>query len=336
MVKYTYQNIGNAYRYVKEIESIFTQKFVSEIAILSQDIVKNSLQPAGDFGASRILLEEKYLFELIDAEGISNKYKLIILPDNLIISEEIKDKLSEFLRNGGKLLVSGESAIENGKFIFDLGAEYKTKDKFCPTYFKTKYDIKYLSEEAMAVYCDSYNIKLTGKLLAEKIPPYFQREGEKFCSHYHTPCDYSQEKSPAITEGKDGIYISTQIFTDYYKNGCMNSKLMVVPLIDKLIEKRTVITNLPSQAKISLAERKGEYILHMLYANTIKRGDGIEIIEDIVPIYNINISIQVAQNIIKVKLFPQNYDIPFEYKDGRVEFFIKEMRIHQGVRLFYN
>lgn len=69
----------------------------------------------------------------------------------------------------------------------------------------------------------------------------------------------------------------------------------------------------------------------MLYANTVKRGNGIEVIEDIVPVCDAEFALLLAKPPRRVVLCPQGEEIPFAYADGRVCFTLPRFRVHQAV-----
>ena len=108
------------------------------------------------------MLEGKYLFENIDPDCDFSKYKLIILPDSIPVAGELKEKLQAFVKNGGKVLCSGESGVENGKFVFNLGAKYIGKSEIKPSYFRPEYKAVGLSSTSYIMYSDKYDVELCG------------------------------------------------------------------------------------------------------------------------------------------------------------------------------
>ena len=330
--EYTYRNIANAFSYYELLEKYNTGAFYAEVGVLSQDIVKNEFIQQGDTGACRILLEEKILFDVIDVSDISDRYKVIILPDTVELDDNSYGALRRYVDSGGKLLASGRSGLYNGRFAFDLGAKFVGRDELQPAYFVPRYQAGRFKDEPLVIYEASYAAESTGSVLSDKLLPYFNRTEEHFCSHMQTPCDYSR-RYVGITEGAHGIWIGAEIFTDYAKSGSMNDKQLVAPLLDRLLGGRTVTTNLPSQAKVSLLETEEGTVMHAFFANTIKRGSGVEVIEDIVPLERIKVSLNLGREAHKVTLLPQNVDIPYENGNGTVAFTIPEMKIHQAVKI---
>jgi hypothetical protein len=186
---------------------------------------------------------------------------------------------------------------------------------------------------ALVAYEKAYKIEATGKVLAKKLSPYFTRRGIRYCSHAHTPYD-PEKVSAGITEGKDGIYIASDLFSQYAKDGSLTARQLVAPLLDMLLGERTVITDLPTSGKAALYNKDGKTVCHLWYANTMKRGDGVEIVEDIVTLSKVTTSVKCPAKPSKVVLQPANQELNFEYKDGRVFFEIKDFNCYEIVEIY--
>lgn len=323
---YTYENIGEANAYIQCREAWRGGEYMAEAAIYSPT------RSDGRTGLSRILLEEKILFDLIDEGEISNKYKVIFLSDDEVLTESEYVALKRFVAGGGKLMAMGKNAMYDGKTAFDFGCEYQGEDEETPCYVQANYPLKYADGMAFVAYEKSYNVKATGKVLAKKLSPYFTRQGSRYCSHMHTPYDFDKQ-SAAITEGADGIYLASNLFAQYANDGSMTAKQLIAPLLDRLLGERTVKTSLPTSGKVALYQKDGNTVCHLLYANTMKRGNGVEIIEDIVTLSKVTTSIRCVQNPKKVVLQPQNQPLEFSYSKGRVSFTVQDFHCYQIVEL---
>ena len=293
----------------------------------------------GSTGASRILLEGKYLFDMVDTEADLSKYKLVILTDDSIIDEEVADKLREFTANGGKILATGDSALMNdgSGFAFDLGAKYIGTCEYCPSYLHPKFEMEGLYDASYVIYQPCNDIEATGDVLAYREDPYFNRSTFRFSSHLHTPNDPGKA-SPAITLGADGAYISFKLFSEYTTKGSLIAKQTVKHVIDVLLgENKTLTTSLPAQGVVTLMDQVAERRLvnHLLYASPVKRGKGVEVIEDIVPIYNTEVSIKLDREPTRVYLAPQDRDIDFDYTDGILTYTLAKLECHQMVVIDY-
>lgn len=342
----TYRLIGAAYQELEEKEEWLDHvKPVADIALFScqayssfMDGGQGERNPDADAGAVRMLLEGHYLFDVIDAESDMNRYKVVILPDCERITPALRDKLDAFLKGGGKILATGKSGLFEDKdvFAFDFGAEYLRESPYMPCYFRPDFEMEGLFCTAYVLYSQAEMVSLAdGASLGMQEVPYFNRTAAHFCSHQHTP-DSGEAAGPGMTQGKDGIYIGWQVFSEYAQRGALISKRMVQHALDLLLgQEKTLETSLGAQGVVTLMEQESRYVSHLLYAVPVKRGSGVEVIEDIVPVHNVSVRLRLPKAIKRAYLAPQREEIPFVQKDGAVEFKVEEVCCHQMVVLEY-
>lgn len=337
----TYDLIGSAYSELEEKEEwLDNVESVADIAIISPeayvgDLSTGQMTKVDDSGSGvcRIMLEGKYLFDVIDFESDLNKYKVIILPDVIRADTDFAKRLREFCDCGGKVLATGKSALyeNSNEFCLNLGAEWIKENPYKPDYFRPLEKIKDMGDTGYIMYGNGEKIRCIGNELGIRENPYFNRTRAHFCSHQHTPnsCEYG---GAGMTEGKDGIYIAWNIFADYAQSGKLHLKQMVIFALDRLLDSaKTLKTNLPAQGIVTLMKQSDRLICHLLYASPVKRGNGIEVIEDIVPIYNVELAIKTDKKINKVYLAPQKEDIDFTYENGYISVKLDKIECHQMV-----
>ena len=354
----TYSLISSAYKEVEEKEPWCSNtENIADAAILSSVSLHNkiTMDDPADAGAARILLESGILFDIIDAEMNFKKYKVLVLPDEIEITPLLKDKLDDYMIQGGKLFLSGRSGLnkECSKFLFDVGADVNGISEYShdfiqpskavqPDYVKTPF----------VMYTKSCRIKNRDSVsLGDVYDPYFNRSYKHFCSHQHTP--YKPEKSGYVcgVHKNNIVYLAHEVFKLYKTHAAVIYKDYIVNSLNLLLDDcKTVTTNMPSTARISLLqqEKENRYILHLLYANIIARGGmdlnvgsfseknkRIEIIEELLPLNNVNIRINLGEKIKKITLEPEGTEIPFSYKDGEIELKIDKFICHLMVVLHY-
>ena len=337
----TYDLIGSAYSELEEKEEwLDNVESVADIAIISPeayvgDLSTGQMTKVDDSGSGvcRIMLEGKYLFDVIDFESDLSKYKVIILPDVIRADIDFAKRLREFCDCGGKVLATGKSALyeNSNEFCLNLGAEWIKENPYKPDYFRPLEKIKDMGDTGYIMYGNGEKIRCIGNELGIRENPYFNRTRAHFCSHQHTPnsCEYG---GTGMTEGKDGIYIAWNIFADYAQSGELNLKQMAIFALDRLLDTaKTLKTNLPAQGIVTLMKQNDRLICHLLYASPVKRGNGIEVIEDIVPIYNVELAIKTDKKINKVYLAPQKEDIDFTYENGYISVKLDKIECHQMV-----
>ena len=337
----TYDLIGSAYSELEEKEEwLDNVESVADIAIISPeayvgDLSTGQMTKVDDSGSGvcRIMLEGKYLFDVIDFESDLSKYKVIILPDVIRADIDFAKRLREFCDCGGKVLATGKSALyeNSNEFCLNLGAEWIKENPYKPDYFRPLEKIKDMGDTGYIMYGNGEKIRCIGNELGIRENPYFNRTRAHFCSHQHTPnsCEYG---GTGMTEGKDGIYIAWNIFADYAQSGELHLKQMAIFALDRLLDTaKTLKTNLPAQGIVTLMKQNDRLICHLLYASPVKRGNGIEVIEDIVPIYNVELAIKTDKKINKVYLAPQKEDIDFTYDNGYISVKLAKIECHQMV-----
>lgn len=337
----TYDLIGSAYSELEGKEEwLDNVESVADIAIISPeayvgDLSTGQMTKVDDSGSGvcRIMLEGKYLFDVIDFESDLSKYKVIILPDVIRADIDFAKRLREFCDCGGKVLATGKSVLHenSNEFCLNLGAEWIKENPYKPDYFRPLEKIKDMGDTGYIMYGNGEKIRCIGNELGIRENPYFNRTRAHFCSHQHTPnsCEYG---GAGMTEGKDGIYIAWNIFADYAQSGELHLKQMVIFALDRLLDSaKTLKTNLPAQGIVTLMKQSDRLICHLLYASPVKRGNGIEVIEDIVPIYNVELAIKTDRKINKVYLAPQKEDIDFTYDNGYISVKLAKIECHQMV-----
>ena len=352
----TYKMIGSAYEQVLAKEPWCDNiENIADIGLLSSSAV-NAVKQAGmhddsaDTGAARILLEGHFLFDVIDAEMNFAKYKVLVLPDNISINDDLKSKLDKYLSNGGKLFLTGTSGLrDSGKgFIFDIGADYHGRSEYQPDYVLPNKELRpSFVDSPLVMYLPSQRIKATnGSSLGKIHDPYFNRNYEHFCSHQHAPAKPEPSGFDCGVHKDNILYLAHPVFSIYRGLGAVAYKEYIINTLNLLLGEPTVKVNLPSTGRVTLTRQKKHirYILHLLYANTISRGGSmelsggtlagktsIEIIDELVPLYNINISLNTPTKIECVRCVPSGEKLDFNQKDNSLEFILPKLQCHQMI-----
>ncbi len=330
----TYGLIGKAYSLIEEKEPwLDGAVHVADIAVLSAEALIKDRDVKADTGANRMLLESKYLYNFIDETIDFSKYKMLILPDVKILSDETIEKVKKFAENGGKVLASGEALVKDGEFFLDIGAKFKGVNEFNPTYLIPQYETANgVTEYVMR--CKSFLIDAVDcSVEAYMQNPYYNRTLEHFCSHMHAPNNPEKSFPAAVIKGNIA-YIGWDIFTGYANLGHICFKELFKHIAETLLgNEATVFTNLPDKAVVTLTkqEKENRSILHLLFAHTTLRGQNTEVIEDTVPLYNVLCSVKCDSKPTKITLEPEGKEISFEYNNGRADFTVPKVDIHQMV-----
>lgn len=366
----TYELIGEAYREVQEKEAyVEDTELVQDIAILSleamgsdrhqhnllamaeketlgEEYFKENLLSEGtrsDVGALRLLRECGFLFDFIDTEMDFEKYKVILIPDYGTIDSELEEKLLRYLKKGGRLYLSGCSGVREGstEFMEGIPLKYCGESKYQPLYVKPGFRLKNFENSSFVVYGKAHEVTAeTGTEVSEDAEfqaPYFNRTPIHFCSHMHAPCS-NEHYSTAIFTGAQFVYVAFNLFEEYKENGSFIVKDIFRHTMDTLLKKdKTIYTTLPSEGVVTLARSREEpyYINHLLYAVPVKRGDGIEIIEDILPVYDIRVELRIPEKVTGVRCVPQQEELQFEQLHGVLCYTVPVLECHQMIQITY-
>ena len=337
----TYSLIGKAYEHVEKREPwLVGTKHIADIAVMSAEAVsgkrkkKENRSNKADCGANRLLLENKYLYNFVDEDTDLSGYKLLILPDVEMTSDTLVAKIKEFIKSGGKVLATANSIVKDGEFVLDTGARFIGENEFYPTYLVPGYDtVNGKTEYVMR--CNSYMFEAVDcETPAFVQNPYFNRTSEHFCSHMHAP-NNPEAQYPAVAIKGNVAYIGWDIFTAYATHGHLCFKELFKFVTDSLLGDKTAYASLPDRAVVTLTRQGKEKrsILHLLFAHTTVRGEHTEVIEDIVPLYNVACRVKCNEKPSEICLVPENKALEFEYHDGYASFVVPEVNIHAMIEI---
>lgn len=334
----TYRIIGEAYKLVSECEEWCRDASqISEVAILSSEAcgnIEKLFENSSDTGAGRMLLEKHVLFDIIDPMADFKKYKVLILPDSIRLDDNLQNRIASFLKNGGSVIASDESLLsaDEDKFAVNFGAEYIGKSEWNPDYIVADKLSDGLVKSPFIMYERASKIKIKNcEILSKVQKPYFNRTFDHFCSHLHTP--YEKESDyPAVVKKSNIVYFAHPIFKAYrnigqqlYRDLFFNALLTVF--------KPSLEIKLPSAGRVTLTKQsdKNRYIMHVLFGYKEVRGQGIEVIENEVPLFNVNVKLKLKEKIKSIKLEPQGENIKFTQNNDWVIFTIPKVSLHQMI-----
>lgn len=329
----TYDLIGFAYKQVAEKESWCEgAKAVVDIAVFTAEEFVEMRTPDMMLGAVKLLQEGSHQFDIVDSQSDIGKYKLLILPDAITIEKELANKISNYLAAGGSLIASYKSGLSTDQNAFAMpewGLSYVGEAPYSPDFIVPTHRInKGLPDTELVMYLKGLEVKAdhNSEVLAEVNIPYFNREWDHFVSHKHTPSSGKMGYPGVIKKGQV-IYFAHPVFTQYARNAPLWCKKLVLNSIELLIPEQLVRHNGPSSLITALNDQphKRRKVLHLLHYVPERRGKEFDTIEDVIPVYNIAISVKITGKPKSVKAVPAGRTIPFNYRNGRVEFIVDKI-----------
>ncbi len=219
------------------------------------------------------------------------------------------------------------------KFVIEnMGVELIDQGKYEQDYVVAEESIaKGLYNTEYILYDQGLYLKPVGdtKTLASLYHPYFNRNYKHFYSHSQTPVEKKSEY-PAITQNGNIIYCAHPIFSMYKTHGMQAYKQLVLNCLALLIPDKQVIAQVPTTAHINLnyQDSHDRYVLHILHYISERRCEQIDVIEDVIPLHNINLHAKLPKAPKKVYCVPSGNPLEFTFKDGHAVVCVPEVLGH--------
>lgn len=331
----TYKNIGEAYAYVEKIEAYGPGGVpVSKLGIWL------TLNEAADHGVVNMLLETHDDFIVANENNLED-LELIIIPSEPSLNDEQAQKLNAWAKNGGKLIVFGAGALnsQRTKFLLDVGADYIKSSDFQFDYTVVKKDIgkgivttPFLNYDAGLL-----TTPTTGNVLASIREPYFNRTYTKFNGHRETPYKLEDSPYPAVIKNENILFFAHALDQLYYSDGVRIHRELVKNAIELLYRSPNLkVENLPSAGRVSLLKQENNkrYIAHLLYAPALGRGE-VSVIEDLLPVPDVEITLDVPETITKVIQIPEGKQLEFVKSGSKTKVKVGTFTMHTGIVLIY-
>jgi hypothetical protein len=342
---HTYELIGSVYRQVEAKEPWCRgARAVAEIALLTPEEFHGSGHHAGlpdsALGATRMLQELRHQFDVVDSHGGLDGYSLLILPDDVPVSKDLAAKINAFLAGGGKVLASYRSGLNQSGDAFGLaalGVKYMGEAPYSPDFLVPTDRLGAAlppTEHVMYLRGLEVGAEDGAEVLAGVDVPYFNRTWEHFCSHRHTPSAH-RAGYPGAVRTDNAIYFAHPIFTQYHANAPKWCKTLVADAIDQLLGEPLVRVDGPSSLLAMLNEQPAErrWVLHLLHYVPERRGQAFDVIEDVIPLFDLAVSIRADRDIAEVMTVPQEEAVDYETRAGRVELTLPRLDGHQMIEL---
>jgi len=340
----TYALIGRTYAKVEAAEPWCAgARPLSDIAVFTPEEFTSGHSHSGlpneALGATRILQESRHQFDLVDSQTDLSEYRVAILPDSIPVDAGLAAKLSAYVAGGGALLAthrSGLSPDSSGFALAELGVKLRGDAPFSPDFIVPGKLGAGLADTGHVMYLQGLEVEaLPGaEVLSAMVKPFFNREWRHFCSHRHTPADDAAGYPGAVRHGRC-IYLMHPLFTLYDRFGPLWCKRLVTNALDLLLPDRLVRAGGPSTALVTVTEQAAQSrrVVHLLHYVPERRCREFDIIEDVIPIFDVPISVRADGTAMAVTLEPQSEPIPFAQTGGRVEFVVPRVDGHQMVAI---
>ena len=336
-----YELIGGAFAYAEACEP-WTRGAVpvTQIGLFmaGADEARYQDEPGGtNDGAVRMLTQLKHQFDVLAPDARLDAYELLILPDSLRVDASLASRLSAYVGAGGSLLLSGTSGLDGNlaPMLEEAGVAAEGMSPYQTTYVRLGREIgKGIAATDHVMYERTVRLRAAGgaRVLARVVEPYFDRDWRHFSSHRQTPPRPSASPWAAAVRKGRVISIASPIFRAYGQHASIPYRQLVENCIDQLMPKRLVRVEAPSCAEVTVTRQKGpRTIVHILYFPAERRAEGMDIVEDIVPLSAVHLSLLAERAPKRVTCAPSGAHVPFTWDGERVRMVVPSVEGHQMV-----
>ncbi len=337
--KTTYELIGSVYNQIKAVEPWCTKvKPVTQIGVITPEAFTlasgHGSLPKSSQGAVRILQELDHQYDIIDLQADFKDYELIIVPDEISITDELRDRLERYVAEGGKLIALDKA----GDNLPCMGIKYEGPSAYCPNFLHVRDGFAGLPDADHVVYEQGSQVSACEgtTVLADTIGSTFNRTWEHYCSHRHSPST-GEVLGPAVTIKDNCIYLSQPHLTQYQLNAPRWCKQIVGAAIDELLTKPMLKTNAPSHLFTAVNEQvdQSRYVMHLLNYVPQLKSEQIEIVEDIIPLHDVTVTLNLPKPITKATLVPEGVEVPVTETEAGQVIELAKLNNKQVIELSY-
>jgi hypothetical protein len=335
--KPTYELIGKTFEKALQVEKyLLPSKPIDEIGVLftnKHKIARNfGTELDAETGAMKLLTQLQYQFSFIDEQSDFSKYKLLILPDEVVLNENLQNKINSYAANGGKILASYNSGSdEQGNWsIPHMDIKINGDYPFSPYYVYPQSQLleKGIPNTDHIFYLGGKDVQVNAdySILAKITDPYFNRTWDHFCSHAQTPPAKRTDNPEMTYNNENMVYFSSPMFTCYNQYSPKVIKQMVDYAIRQLLESKMVESNLPSTAEVVLRENPaGQKLLAILNYIPQRRAGGMDVVEDTFTLKDVQISLALDKD-YKTMDVVNKTQIKTKLKNNGLQFTISEIK----------
>ena len=326
-----YENYNERYKIIKHQREVAKQEEITSIE--KYKLQPNSMQIGFIINLKKILEAGEDRALLISATGTGKTYA------SAFAMRELGFKRVLFLVHRGQLArqtkKSYEKVFAESVSMGLVGAGYH------------EYDADYIHAEGVlgkglfdadyAMYLKSENVEIISEEASELLPliaPLFNTTWEHYTGHLKAPSSEIRVGSAAVRKG-NCIYFAHPLSMIYHVMGPKWVKQLLHNAIDVLMPDRLLEHTGPSTTIATVNEQTGKnrWIVHLMHYVPERRTEKYDIVEDIIPLYNIDLRVKTDRKPSTVRLVPQMKNLEFRYENRQVVVTIPKVEGHQMVEI---
>jgi len=345
-----YYLLGKSFGRIKQLEPWLNQAApVTEAALMVPTIAMEKVSQNYICGLVKLMIESHLQFDLVEQSQDWERYKLMIIPDELTPDADTIERLHKYIERGGAVIVchhAGLDVVTRQSWLNQYGLTYNGESAFEPAYIVTEDGFtNNMPGYAYALYdgASQWSVQASAKSLAMLGVPLFQRSAEHYTSHNQSPFDHVTDYSALAVCGKVAL-VAFPLGSSYYDKGYWIYRIAFQKLLDAVYSSRLIETNAPLNTEITVTyqsadkekDRLERYMVHLInWSPSRKTSPHSEVHEDPVPLTNIRVKFTIPTRNLRVKTVVAKQTLEHRISEDVIEITIPHILMHEIVCFEY-
>jgi hypothetical protein len=341
-----YHVIGKSFGRIKQLEPWLENAApVTEAALLTPNDALVVVNQPYNCGLSKLLIESRLQFDVVEPEHEWEHYNLVLIPDELMPDSKTIERLHKYIEKGGSVIVvhnGGLQAETKKSWLEKYGMKSEGQSPYKPAYLVTDNEfVKEMPGYEYALYegASNWKVQSPAKSLAQLGEPLFQRTAEHYTSHGQTPFDHVTNYSALSKSGKVGL-IGFPLGLSYYNKGYWIYRNVFDRIVNEVLPQRLIETNAPLSTELTVTyqnasrelKRPERYMVHIVNWSPMRKSPPHpEVHEDPVALTDVRLKLNIPLKNVKVKTVLSGLTLPVKVIGNGLEVTIPKMPIHEVV-----
>jgi len=338
-----YHVIGKAYARIKALEPWLENAVpVTEAAIITGGLPLENLSTEANFGISKLLIESRIQFDVVEPDAGWERYGAVVLPDELRVDEQLAARLLKYASQGGSILVSNLAGVlKDGSrsWLEPYGLRYQGVSPFKPAYMIPRAgftgDIPSY-EYALYEGAGQWKAEAPAETLATLGEPAFQRSPQHYTSHAQSPFDHETNYAAIARSGPVALF-AFPLGASYFTRGYWGYRQAFQYVIRRLLGTPLIETDAPLSTELTLthqAARAGQrerYLVHVVNFSPLRRAPKHpDYYEDPIPLTNVRVRLNLSIRPFAVRAVVAGCDLKYQSAAaGGIEVTLERVPVHE-------
>ena len=260
---------------------------------------------------------------LPSVENLSD-YSIVAIANGGVIEEGLKDKILNYVKNGGTLIVTGTESLELFRDELQILESERVTDSPLTIIrggeMRALMKQNYVKVKTNAQVCNVMNVvRLEGDVACTNPPPK-KSIGEEIPSVIECSC------------GKGKIVaIPFDFGLAYNEERSSQLRTLLGEIVDK--SSRKLYVNGSHYLETALMEKNGKTYIHLLNTAGEHRAARVKVFDEILSICNVSVVYKLENKPTNVTLVPENIPLTYEYENGELKVNVNKVEIHSAIEI---